>query len=398
MAAQQGGAADKAAPLGQRVKAFIIKNYLPIAFLVALGLALAWPVPGKFLADLAILGNVRIVQVGSMALVFLITGLQLNTKELKRVLQPRNALLLGYGFVAILVITPCLGFALREAPLEPKAFAIGLAIFCVAPTTLGVGVALTTACGGNEAMALLLTVGTNALAVATMPPELRLLLPAGDGSGGASGGYNVNVQVTDLLIKLAITVLVPFAVGKTARETSDWVLEFVKAHRQQLSLLSTTALAFVVWQTLSAARDTLLEQRAGPVFAMIGLAIAMHLAYLLGNYVVVWWVMRAPLKEAIAVVIMASQKSAPVAVTCITFLTRDSAEQGLLSLPAIVGQLCQIFIGAGLAKWLSRVVARDEAAKKAAASAQAELGARAAEEGRASDATTLPQGAQGSRA
>lgn len=63
----------------------------------------------------------------------------------------------------------------------------GLTIFSVAPTTLGVGVALTTACGGNEAIALLLTVGTNMLAVATMPPELRLLL-AGQSTGvGAAG-------------------------------------------------------------------------------------------------------------------------------------------------------------------------------------------------------------------
>ena len=35
----------------------------------------------------------------------------------------------------------------------------GLTVFCVAPTTLGVGVALTVACGGNDAVALLLTVG-----------------------------------------------------------------------------------------------------------------------------------------------------------------------------------------------------------------------------------------------
>ncbi len=53
---------------------------------------------------------------------------------------------------------------------------------------------------------------------------------------------------------------------------------------------------------------------------------------------------------------MASQKSAPVAVTVIVFMTKDAAQQGLLSLPGIVGQMCQIFIGAALGKYLSRVV------------------------------------------
>ncbi|GIL81634.1 hypothetical protein Vretifemale_10650 [Volvox reticuliferus] len=260
---------------------------------------------------------------------------------------------------------------------DPSLAALGLAIFTVAPTTLGVGVALTEACGGNRAMALLLTVGTNALAVFTMPPELRLLLPHGKAAAAEGGGadspaaLNMNVQVTDLLIKLAITVLVPFIIGKCVREVWPAAEKFVKNHRVLLSLTSTTALAFVVWQTLSAARDLLLAQRPGPVFAMMGLAVAMHLAYLLGNYLVVWFVLRAPLREAIAVVIMSSQKSAPVAVTTITFMTKDAAQQGLLSLPAIVGQLCQIFIGAALAKWLSAVVERNEQKEKAAAAAEA---------------------------
>jgi hypothetical protein len=43
-------------------------------------------------------------------------------------------------------------------PLQPREFATGLALFCVVPTTLGVGVALTAASKGNQALALLLTV------------------------------------------------------------------------------------------------------------------------------------------------------------------------------------------------------------------------------------------------
>ncbi len=52
-----------------------------------------------------------------------------------------------------------------------------------------------------------------------------------------------------------------------------------------------------------------------------------------------------PLPEAVAITIMASQKSAPVAVTTISYITSDTATQGLLSIPAVVGQLSQIFIG-----------------------------------------------------
>ena len=30
-----------------------------------------------------------------------------------------------YGFVSLLLLTPCLGFALREIPLNPQLFSIG---------------------------------------------------------------------------------------------------------------------------------------------------------------------------------------------------------------------------------------------------------------------------------
>ncbi len=67
-------------------------------------------------------------------------------------------------------------------------------------------------------------------------------------------------------------------------------------------------------------------------------------------------VFKPPMKEAVAVIIMASQKSAPVAVTVISYVTNDPAQQGLLSVPAIVGQLFQIFFGALLAKYLAPLV------------------------------------------
>jgi predicted Na+-dependent transporter len=74
------------------------------------------------------------------------------------------------------------------------------------------------------------------------------------------------------------------------------------------------------------------------------------------NAIIVYFIARMPPKEAVAVIVMASQKSAPVAVTAITFLTNDIAVQGLLSLPCIVGQLAQVFSGAVLAPFVARRV------------------------------------------
>lgn len=63
--------------------------------------------------------------------------------------------------------------------------------------------------------------------------------------------------------------------------------------------------------------------------------------------------------EAIAVVIVSSQKSAPVAVTLISYVTGDTVAQGLLALPAIVGQLTQIFIGSAISALVNKYVSSD---------------------------------------
>ncbi len=69
------------------------------------------------------LGDFRVVQTINIIIVFLISGLVLRTEDIKKALSYWPGIV--YGFIAILGITPCLGFALRELPLSPPEFAIG---------------------------------------------------------------------------------------------------------------------------------------------------------------------------------------------------------------------------------------------------------------------------------
>ena len=106
--------------------------------------------------------------------------------------------------------------------MTPPEFSIGLAIFCVVPTTLGVGVALTAASKGNQALALLLTVATNLLGIITVPYELKLLL---------RGSNVVSVEPGPLVLKLVLTVLVPSVIGKVLTATSPQVRNLVQKYR-----------------------------------------------------------------------------------------------------------------------------------------------------------------------
>ena len=71
-----------------------------------------------------------------------------------------------------------------------------------------------------------------------------------------------------------------------------------------------------------------------------------------------------PLKatERVALMIMCAQKSPAVAVTIIAFITDSTAEQGLLSVPALLGQLAQIFIDSFLVRYLKRMVSYERTA------------------------------------
>jgi sodium/bile acid cotransporter 7 len=76
-------------------------------------------------------------------------------------------------------------------------------------------------CGGNEGLALLLTVASNIIGIFTMPLWLKALL------GGSSELNSVSVDIPNLLTRLSITILAPSVVGKVgglADVTSWWCL------------------------------------------------------------------------------------------------------------------------------------------------------------------------------
>jgi hypothetical protein len=183
-----------------------------------------------------------------------------------------------------------------------------------------------------------------------------------------------------------IVILVPSVIGKAVRDLVPPVQRFVDKWKTPLSMFATFNLAFIVWQALSGSQNIIVNTKFLYTFEAMMLAIAQHVIYLVSraarprragaldeeprsplsrrcalppqifNYIVVWWVFKMPIREAIATIIMSSQKSAPVAVTVITFVATSADQQGLMAIPCITGQICQIFIGSALAPLLARQV------------------------------------------
>jgi sodium/bile acid cotransporter 7 len=342
----------KARAWRQRLQQFVVDNYMVLSFSLAMLIALVWPLPGAAVGALQV-GDVKIIQLLNNIMVFLVTGLTLKSDELTALIWQWPAAL--YGIAAILLITPCMGFAMVKLPLYPAEFAAGLAIFCAVPTSLGQGITLTAASRGNQALALFFTVSTNLLGIVSVPYTLRLVL--------ANSGGNVSVEPQSLVVKLIVTVLVPTVAGKLLQQFVPGVRAWVSKHKTALSMFGVSNIAMIMWTTLSSVQGTLIRIPFAHVAVVIALGAGLHLVFLAFNAVVTKWVFQFPRREGIAVLIMGSQKSAPVAITVISYMTPDVAQQGLLVLPCIIGQLSQIFIGSLLAKFLRSLKRPEEEAE-----------------------------------
>ena len=175
------------------VSTFIIENFIPLGFVVVVVFALAFPYPGIIVGSLKA-ENYSIIEVLNVSLVFFISGISLKIDDLWTVMK--FPAVIAYGIIFINFLTTLAAFIMIELPFPRQEFAIGLTIFAVVPTTLGVGVALTQAAKGNQIMSLLLTVSSNLLGILTVPYLLQLYL---------RGSSDIKLQPSKLLMSLTFT-------------------------------------------------------------------------------------------------------------------------------------------------------------------------------------------------
>ena len=279
-------------------------------------------------------------QYAAVSVIFVCSGLMLRTDEIHAAFAAWGATL--WGGVSILLITPVMGVALTFLVPVEASFRLGLALFCCMPTTLSSGIALTTQARGNVALALLLTVTTNTIGIFTVPFMLALLL-------GSIG--QVELSGVDLLVKLCLTILVPLAAGRYLRR---FLASWADRNKSRLTLVRNAALISIPWMKFSESSARLAEVGLLSLAILILSGLAIHGLYLLLNYTATR-VMGLGLPERKAVVLLASQKTLPVAMTVLALIPDDviAAEvKGLMAIPCITFHLGQIFADAVLAsRW-----------------------------------------------
>lgn len=347
-----------------RIKVFVskltekvIENFILVCLCVAILVAFSYPVPGSRAADIQS-GNWKVIEVINNIMVFFISGLTLKIEELKHVFK--NKYMVIYGLVSINLLTTLVAFIMIFLPFPTSDFSIGLAIFSTVPTTLGVGVALTQLSKGDSTLSLFLTISSNMLGIVTIPFLLDIYL---------SSFGNVQLDPLYIAYKLSITVLLPSLVGIWVRRFIPGVKDLTKTYKSSLSMFSTFNLMMIVWMNLSVSRNIIFEQSGLEVFGVLVVVFVQHSFYLSLQAILLTRILPAirihmPMKQCVSLIIMCSQKSSPVALSVITLVASGAGQRGLLTLPCILGQLTQIFMGSLLtrhfAKWVDGAEQREE--------------------------------------
>jgi predicted Na+-dependent transporter len=234
-----------------------------------------------FLAGLALVvtaglvfpaGGVRLREIGFLpvltAVSLFISGLSLDTSRLAEGVDARGVVL---GLASTYLVAPALAYPLALAGGPPVGgpesegyrFLEAMMIVAAQAGTIASAPALTLVAGGNQALALLITLGSNTLTAFVTPLILQLTI-----------GAVVEFPVGEMMLQVAMIVLVPAALGQLGRRLlgarlAPWLSALVR-------LAQTLILLFVYTGVSAAALH--LTGRAGLIVRFFATAAVLHVA------------------------------------------------------------------------------------------------------------------------
>jgi predicted Na+-dependent transporter len=327
-----------------------LKHHLPISLLLLILLGAAWPEPGQWLSQLPITSI-------AICLIFFLQGLKLETEEAKDALRSVRAIV--YGFSFILFLSPFLAFALRLFPLEPADLTVGLCLFLTMPATISTGVIFTREAHGNGSLALLLCVGTTLLSIPIMPLTIPFFALSGDAAG---------FDTANFLLNLCLTILLPLAVGKGAKELLPTVNTLVQRHSNFMKYVSSAALLLLPFIQVSRSHDEIAALSFGSLLLTLIEGSVAHVVLLAANVVVCRYgssLLHLDEGKRRAIIMCCSEKTLAIAVAVLPLMSYSEERKGVLAVAIVIAHLTQIVMDGLLASWW-RSRTEDEWKRKAA--------------------------------
>ena len=285
--------------------------------------------------ELAHVGRMEL-QAWVVAAVLFLMALPLDATAMWRALSRPKAVLLAVGInFGLLPITAwAVSFALRPD------LALGLMIVASIPTTQASCAVWTRRAGGNDAVAVMVTVVTNVFCFVFTPFWLMTMT-----------GAAVDIQPLKMMLDLCLVVVLPMVVAQLVRlyrPLGAWATE----HKTPLGVLAQTGLLTMVF--IGAVQAGLkLASRPGQIgpfdtAAMLAAVCGVHLAMLgcgfwLGRLLGIRW------EDRIAVAFSGSQKTLMIG---LHIALSPAFNNGLAMLPMVAYHVCQLLLDALIAERL----------------------------------------------
>jgi sodium/bile acid cotransporter 7 len=305
----------------------LAKRWFLLALLVQLAVGMIWPAALAPLAE-------HIPRQAVVAVVMFLMALPMETRVMWDAVRRPGPAWLGAAVNAGLA--PPLGWL--AAHLLPTELAIGVIVAVSVPCTLAAATLWTRRAGGNEAVAILVTLITNLACFFVAPAWLRLLV-----------GTEVTVDYGALIVQLALLVVVPIVAAQLVRQwrpLGAWATE----RKQPLSVLAQIGILSMVLvgavgcgERIQAVADGSVLS-AGNVATLIVVVTAVHFALLAAGFLLAR-LMGMARPEAVAVAIAGSQK------TIMVGLYVALAFGPLAILPMVAYHAAQLIIDTVVADW-----------------------------------------------
>ncbi len=302
------------------------KLFLPVGLILALLAAVFLPVPGIWMSEHKMIPVYIII-------IFLVNGWCLNIKA--AMFDRKLAAAFGTCIVISLLIGPFVGLGVGKLFGLKSAFALGLTVMSSVPVTLSSATVITEVCGGNGVWALFMTIGLNLTGIFTVPFMLKFCLNDADG---------IDISPWELLLKLLLLVLLPFAVGYCARRLVKWKNHSIVKYLPSICVILTVYAAFAVNNSKLAG----ISYKQYPV--LFGGVLAVHIVLMLlavgGGHALK---LKAPERKALMYV--TSEKTLPIALSVISII---GVQAGMALIPCLLFHFTQLIFDSCLAAIILR--------------------------------------------
>jgi sodium/bile acid cotransporter 7 len=278
---------------------FLARRWFLVLLALLLVVGTVWAVPLRIVRDVAAL------RYGIVAVVLFLTALPLEAGSIWQTLRRPAATFLGVG--CNFGLLPLVAWAV--SPLLPLDLAAGLLVVAVTPCTLASAAVWTRRAGGNDAVALLVTLVTNLSCFIVTPLWLAAMMRRTVESSA--------LRLDTIIVQLGLLVLLPVVLAQLARlygPLGRWAT-------RRVASLSVLAQCGILLMVLIGAVQTGLRLRDPAAATTTAWAFVLMVAIVLGIHLFMVWAgftaagaLGLPRGDRIAVAFAGSQKTLMVGV------------------------------------------------------------------------------------